>query len=627
MKKIRLGTLGSVALAAILLLPAAQAAPNGVLLSGGVKSASGERMAGVAVSAKSDASENITTSVFTDEQGNYYFPPLAAGSYRVWAQADGYDFAKAEVELNASRSQSFTLKPLKEFERQLTGDQLLASLPADTPADRRMKQVFRNNCTSCHQPNYILQNRFDEEGWTAILNLMEHVNVQGRYMGKDSATAPIIEFEKKELAAYLAKVRGPGDSAMKFKVRPRPTGDAARVVFTEYDVPVDKERGFSTKYVTNNGSDWSLGTPSSLNGGHGVHDAQADLNGNIWFTYNVESSYITVGRVDAKTGEVRYFAVPGAHGLAASSHGITRDKNGILWFNVSAVADTEGAPGSLARLDPATEKIDVFTPPKGMQGVAGTLDVDGKGFVWATTNTGAIRFDPETHQFKEFKSATFLDSDGVGTTYGMAADREGNAWWGEMSIDIVGHSDIATGKSLEVKLPPDAVQQELVTPKERQMYAIAGSDWNSAMPWAQGPRRLGADKNGDDVWVCDWHGGNLARIDIHTGKATLIPLPRPDALQPYHATVDSNHNVWINLMNADEVIKYDPKANQWTEYPFPTLGAETRYVSLLERNGEMQVILPYSRARRVARMTFRTKEQLQALKRQAQQGQEQARLQ
>ncbi len=159
------------------------------------------------------------------------------------------------------------------------------------------------------------------------------------------------------------------------------------------------------------------------------------------------------------------------------------------------------------------------------------------------------------------------------------------------------------------------------------MYAIAGSDWNSAMPWAQGPRRLGADKNGDDVWVCDWWGGNLARIDIHTGKATLIPLPRPDALQPYHATVDSHHNVWVNLMNADEVIKYDPKANQWTEYPFPTLGAETRYVSLLERNGEMQVILPYSRARRVARMTFRTKEQLQALKRQAQQGQEQARLQ
>lgn len=128
MKKVLLSALaltGSVALAAILLLPAAQAASN-VLLSGSVKSTSGERMAGVTISAKNDASENITTSVFTDEQGNYFFPPLAAGSYHVWAQADGYDFATAGVELNGNRSQSFTLKPGKDFERQLTGDQLLA---------------------------------------------------------------------------------------------------------------------------------------------------------------------------------------------------------------------------------------------------------------------------------------------------------------------------------------------------------------------------------------------------------------------------------------------------------------------------------------------------------------------
>jgi uncharacterized membrane-anchored protein len=47
---------------------------------------------------------------------------------------------------------------------------------------------------------------------------------------------------------------------------------------------------------------------------------------------------------------------------------------------------------------------------------------------------------------------------------------------------------------------------------------------------------------------------------------------------------------------------------------------------LLERDGKTEVILPYSRARRVARMTFRTKEDIQALKQQAQQ-QQQARMQ
>jgi streptogramin lyase len=79
-------------------------------------------------------------------------------------------------------------------------------------------------------------------------------------------------------------------------------------------------------------------------------------------------------------------------------------------------------------------------------------------------------------------------------------------------------------------------------------------------------------------------------------------------------------------MNSDEVIKYDPATAKWTEYPFPTLGAETRYVSMVERDGKMEIILPYSRARRVARMTFRTKEDIQALRQQVQQ-QEQARAQ
>jgi streptogramin lyase len=137
---------------------------------------------------------------------------------------------------------------------------------------------------------------------------------------------------------------------------------------------------------------------------------------------------------------------------------------------------------------------------------------------------------------------------------------------------------------------------------------------------------MGADKQGHVVWVCDWWGGNLAKIDTQTLGVTIVPLPRPDSQEPYQAVVDKDHNVWINLMNSDEVIKFDPKSSKWTEYPFPTLGAETRYVSMVERDGKMEIILPYSRARRVARMTFRSKEDMQALKQQAQQ-QEQARAQ
>jgi streptogramin lyase len=601
------------------------AAPNGALLTGTVKSAFGEKMGGVTVSAKMEG-QTITMSVFTDEEGNYYFPALDAGKYQVWAQADTFETARAAVELAATRHQNFSMNPMKDFERQLTGDQLLASLPEDTPEDRRLKRVFRNNCTSCHQPNYILQNRFDADGWIAIMNAMRDFTVTGNYNGEDSAAAPTIEYFKKDLAEYLAKVRGPGPSAMKFNLRPRPRGDAARVVFAEYEIPLDPGSGFDTKYPTNNGSDWSLGTPSSLNGSHGVHDAQADFNGNIWFSNNVASKLISVGRIDAKTGEVRYIKVPDFKGNASLGHGIVRDTQGILWFNINRNGT---GPNALGRLDPATEKVDIFTTPNGMTQVtqvATSMDVDGKGKVWVTSGTGALRFDPETRAFTEFKSINYTTADGQGMTYGLAGDSAGNGWWAEMGIDIVGHSDIETGKSMEVKLPPVPGQMERFTPEQRQMFAMSGSDFNTAAPWTEGPRRMGADKTGDYVWVCDWWGGNLAKIDIRTQKVTIVPLPRPDALQPYQAAVDSHHNVWTNIMGGDEVMKYDVKTSQWTEFPLPTLGAETRYFSILEHNGTMQLIVPYSRTRKVARMTFRTQEDMQALKKQVQQ-QEQARAQ
>jgi len=596
-----------------------KAATGASVLIGSVKSAAGKELGGVTVSAKATG-QTITTTVFTDENGTYYFPPMPAAQYDVWAQADTFETAQGDVNLTSTQHENFVLKPLKDFERQLTGDQILASLPDDTPDDRRLQRVFRNACTSCHQPNYILQNRFDADGWTAMLDLMKRVNVGGGYQGANSEPAPVIEFHEKELAAYLAKARGPGPTAMKFKVRPRPTGDAARVVFTEYDIPMIGEGDSVSKYVSNNGSDWSLGTPSSLNGAHGVHDAQADLNGNIWFSYNVPNRIITVGRVDATTGAVKTFKIDGLHGMAANGHGITRDQQGNIWFNVSP--GVEGGPGRLAEIDPLTYKIDVFSPPAGMDGpttVAGTVDVDGKGKIWATTGPGAVRFDPDTKQFTAFKSPIYKNSDGIGNTYGLAADGDGNGWWAQMNMDVVTKGDVETGQATQVQIPPVPGQTDLVTDEERKVYTATGSTWNTAVPWAEGPRRMGADKTEHVVWVCDWWGGNLAKIDTRTLKVTIVPLPRPDAQQPYQAAVDKQHNVWMNIMNGDEVVKFDPKTSKWTEYPFPTLGAETRYVSLLEKDGQLQVILPYSRTRKVAKMTFRSKEDLQALKAQVQQ--------
>jgi len=87
--------------AAFAITMVAPAALADAILSGVIKSPSGNTMGGVTVSAKADGA-TITTTVFTDASGAYYFPPLPNGTYRVWAQALTFDTARAQVALNAN---------------------------------------------------------------------------------------------------------------------------------------------------------------------------------------------------------------------------------------------------------------------------------------------------------------------------------------------------------------------------------------------------------------------------------------------------------------------------------------------------------------------------------------------
>src|SRR5215510_5466036 len=471
---------------------AAPASAADVLLSGTIASASGEKMGGATVSAKAEGSVT-TTTVYTDEAGEYYFPPLPSGKYKVWAQAISFETAKGDVDLSTARRQDFKLSPLTDANqkvRQLPGDIIYASLPEETAQDARMKTLVKNNCTGCHTLSYILQHRFEEDGWYKVIELMKNVNVSGVNVAHERKVNAVLERNQKELAAYLARARGPGESSMKLKLRPRPSGEAARVVFTEHDVPLEESTANSRPLP--DGSDWMAGSPSKF--GELLHDAYTDHEGNVWFTVNTPNHLATVGRVDVKTGETKLYKVAAQRGFAANAHGIVRDDKGVLWFNANT------GRGSLGRVDPKTEKIDVYVPPQGMSPTGGavTVDIDSKGFVWSSSPVGALRFDPKTETFTEYKSLTYKTPQGTGVTYGAAVDRDGNGWWAEMQLDIIGRADPATGKVTEVKLPPVEAHVAAASPEDKKFYdGFMQPDFNAPFPWSQGPRRMGTDKNAD----------------------------------------------------------------------------------------------------------------------------------
>ena len=595
--------------------PAAQGADPATTssLTGTIRGTDGKPLEGVTVSARA-TDKTFTTTVFTDEQGEYFFANLDRGSYQVWAQAVGFATARAEATVDGARParQTLTLSPIADFTAQLSGAEWLDALPQQTFADRRMKEIFRVNCTECHSPSVALHNTFDEQGWRTILNVME----QASYVGGGGGQRPVpgdyergggiyrdrtIAFHKDELAAWLAKVRGPNSPALNFKVYARPKGDAARAVITEYDIPVDR----FGELAWHSGSDWSEGPATGMHGAMGgVHDLILDNNGNAWLTQSAGNVNRTVSKLTTKTGEVTGFKLVGPDGVRArSSHGIGRDEKGILWFDTN---------GSLGRIDPATEKIELFTPPRGMgSGASVTVDADGKGKIWSGTRYGSIWFDPDTKQWKHFQNVTPAD----GFTYGMTGDAEGNGWWTQYNAERVVKGDAKTGKSTEfvMQSPDSADRRQLATPADREFYESVGAlGWGgiNSVPGAEAPRRLGADKHGDSVWVPNYLGMNLARINIRTHQTKYYPLPIPG--HPYFSVVDKNHNVWTNLMTDDRVVKLDSKTDRWTVYQLPSVGCEPRNIAIDDIRGDVWV--PCCRTSRVARLQFRTESQLKALR-------------
>jgi streptogramin lyase len=595
--------------------PSQAAPPPNNKLMGTVNSPDGNPMEGVAVSARADG-RTFTTSVYTDRKGKYFFPPLGDGHYKVWAQAIGFEAGRAELKVVAGKTiaQDFTLKTFKDFYKQLSGTEWMNSLPEDTPADRRAKAILTNNCSQCHQSGFVLQNRFDAAGWDAIVNFMSKTTPSA-IIPKGGQMNPFISAYKQELVEYLSRVRGPDSYPLKYMVLPRPTGESAQVIVTEYDLYPGGSPGYMSSH---NGSDWSEGIPSRYES-RAAHDLTLDKEGNVWFTDNVTPKR-TLGKLDPRTGHITDFmlavekkalanrassamneedslAAPAdGEEVAVGAHAGTTDREGNIWF-------TNSAEGTLTKFDPRTGRFFRFPRPSSLPRSGGFLDTDSKGNVWSVTSGlkgvgGALKLDPRTGEYAFYKSVT-----PGGGYYGTTVDAEDNAYFSQPGIDRVGIVDANTGKASEVAFEPkDEVQ---IDNKDRELASHFVGDSQTSALYMKGPKRLGGDKRGNFVWVALFYGDRLAKIDIHTKKITEYPLPHRYS-QPYDAAVDKNHNVWIAVMNYDGFVKFNPNTEQFTEYPLPTRGTETRHMKVDDTTDPPTIWLAYYRTNKIARVQFRT---------------------
>jgi len=120
--------------------------------------------------------------------------------------------------------------------------------------------------------SFLLQNRFDAPGWGAVMNLMQN-NVVDRLCARRKNSRSRHSCVQGRIGGIFGARPRPGNSPLNYKLLPRPTGEAAQIVVTEYDLPrADMPDGWTMKH---NGTDWSEGTPSRYDG-RAAHDVAVD---------------------------------------------------------------------------------------------------------------------------------------------------------------------------------------------------------------------------------------------------------------------------------------------------------------------------------------------------------------
>ena len=190
-------------------------------------------------------------------------------------------------------------------------------------------------------------------------------------------------------------------------------------------------------------------------------------------------------------------------------------------------------------------------------------------------------------------------------TYGITVDRDGNAWYTSPGGDRVDVIDAETGKTSEIVFEPLGPETGMeVTDKDRENYVKVQPGPNSATPLHNCPRRIGADPNGDVVWVALFCSDKIAKMDIRTHQVMQYVMPQKYS-RPYGVVIDNEHNVWIDMLNTDMIAKFNPATQKFTEYHMPSRGTDIRHLVVDYHTNPPEIFIPYNRSNKIARLQFR----------------------
>jgi hypothetical protein len=412
--------------------------------------------------------------------GNYQALHLLPGKYEMRVEARGLDSEVTQVVLNPGSNppQNVVLRPV-----QSTGAQIV-SMSEMFPAGSGQRPL-REVCVGCHSPDFFGARHYPEAAWASYIEMM--------LKGGQVAAGFLSEQDRLELAQYLGKNFGPESRR--------------RTVRYDRQVPLDEAKLAKAMYV-----EYYLKPNDDPKLRRRGQDPHFDQQGNVWITdRNVPNR---LSRLDPRTGEWKDWPMPHPDG---ETHGLTIDKDGIVWVpeRMGKRKDNDGL--HLAAFDPKTETWETLPdrPRAQDQGAA------------AVAHPG--RRLPGQRLGHHDRRRPLLQ---VGPRQAHGADVR-NA---DTAFRTLWHRRRQPGQHLDGAVPRRRARGQV----RRQVGQVLGVQ--GAHPARENAAR--ERRHGRPRLVRRLRPGILGYIDPKSGTATEFKVPL-DISRPYDPQADYEGNVWF----------------------------------------------------------------------------------
>jgi streptogramin lyase/mono/diheme cytochrome c family protein len=481
--------------------------------TGKVRSADGVPREGIMV--QLIASENnIRTTVYTNEAGEYEFPRLPKGEYtlRIARPLRWQPYQRDRVQIDGAPeldeivlervTDHELLPPTLDIKGQISGAEWLLNLPGTMEE----KRLLVTNCNWCHSYQQIFRARFDENGWHRVVERMSHY--QGSPLIYRNSSGRMEPDQEQLLVKWLARVRGPDSPDPRFKEFPYPTGPATEVVVTEYELP--------RLYLA-------------------THDVAQDADDYLWYSPHRAPR---VGKVDPATGITQEYNIPVPDGCLPGTHWITVTKDNWVW-------GSQNWAHILTRIDPKTGEMHQIKPPSRLlpdgtprpcnMSMGGNWAVAPDGYIWKIRDGMVTKTDPETGEYVQTWPVKNVNS-----TYGTDVTDDNK---------FVGGGAWAEDWVVMLDIEKDEVIERL-----------------SSYP-NQGPGRSAFDPF-NNLWS-GGKGGAITRLESSTRRLKEFVAPLLYFGSFYEANADKNGEVWASAVQTGRYMRLKPETEEWITYVLP----------------------------------------------------------